>query len=99
MNPGVSFFATIRVFPILLTNSQPNFRVLSVVYFDAITSTSFINTGGLKKCIPKMLPGLEVDNAIEVILIVDVLVAITAFSGALPLIIENTELLIDIFSE
>src|SRR5207245_7881646 len=71
MKPVVSL-QTIPVLPILPTNSLSVAIVSSLVVIAFTISTSFMITGGLKKCIPANRSGRRVAAAISTIVRLDV---------------------------
>ena len=72
--------------------------VSSLVFAPRITSTSFMRTAGLKKCIPTTCPGLVVAPAISVMLILEVFEASTACLGASLSSSRNIPFLVSITS-
>ena len=56
--PGPSRTTT-GTFPIRATKATEEASTCGSVFFPATTSTSGILVGGLKKCIPTILPGLR----------------------------------------
>src|SRR6266850_1513875 len=71
MNPVVSLQTT-PVLPIFPTNSLSAVTVSSLVVIAFTISTSFMITGGLKKCSPATLSGRRVAAAISTIVRLDV---------------------------
>ncbi len=82
ISPGTSFLQTTGSFFTDLTNSTVRSSTSCDVFWPGMTSTSFINCGGLKKWIPMNLWGLLVVLAISVIGRVLVFDAKTVFSLA-----------------
>ena len=82
MNAGLSLSTLMGVLPILVLTFTISSMTSGSVLLPGITSTSFIEVGGLKKCIPATFPGLGVASARSEILIFDVFVAMIALLGA-----------------
>ena len=67
MNPGTSFLHSTACLFTDFTNSCVNSVISCDVFSPGITSTNFINCGGLKKCMPINFSGRDVVFAISVI--------------------------------